>query len=49
MARRAVRGVELADAQRREIFAFIPGGEAGNSSIALILPDSLSDFQSVAV
>jgi hypothetical protein len=40
---------KVADAKRREIFAFIPRGQPGNSSIAFVLPDFFSDLEGLAV
>jgi len=40
---------KVANTQRREIFAFIPRGQAGNSSIAFVLPDFFSYRKGLAV
>jgi len=40
---------KVANAQRREIFAFIPRGQPGNRSIAFVLPDFFSDPKGLAV
>jgi hypothetical protein len=37
----------MTNAQRCEIFAFIPGGQPGNSSIAFVLPDFFRNPQGV--
>ena len=39
----------MADAQRREVFAFIPSGQPGNSSVAFVLPDSFSNPHNVTM
>jgi hypothetical protein len=39
----------MADTERREIFAFIPRGQAGNRSIAFVLPDSFPDLAGLAL
>jgi len=38
----------MANAERCEIFAFVPRGEAGDSSIAFVLPDFFSDSKGVS-
>jgi hypothetical protein len=40
---------KVPNAQGREILAFIPRGQPGDSSIAFVLPDFLSDFDGLAV
>ena len=40
---------EMTNAQRCEIFAFIPGSQPGNSSIAFVLPDFFRNPQGVAM
>ena len=39
----------MADAERCEIFALVPRGQAGNCSTTFILPDSFPNFQRIAV
>lgn len=38
---------EMSDAKGSEIFTGIPGGEAGDAAIALVLPDTFSDPERV--
>jgi hypothetical protein len=40
---------EMTNAQRCEIFAFIPGSQPGNSSIAFVLPDFFRNPQGVTM
>ena len=40
---------EMADPQRREILAAVPGGKPGYAAIAFILPDAFADSQGVPV
>ena len=40
---------KVANAQGRKIFAFIPRGQPGNSSIAFVSPDFFSDREGLAV
>ena len=40
---------KVANAERREIFAFIPRGQSGDGSIAFVLPDSFADRKGLAV
>jgi hypothetical protein len=39
----------MTNAESSEVFTFIPGSEAGNRSVAFILPDFSSDPECIAV